>query len=222
MYIPKFIIQLNQELDQDQFIEFFEKNDPHIKSEFPQIKETDDIKAAIRYVYSHQDEHIGRGIKILNDNIDILRKIAEIVSKKLDCSWEGISTITINPCSFPICPRFIESSSFMLPYFFDKDSMLGVSAHEMTHILYFKKIKDNLPNEIIDTEYPSKEWLLSEIYAPYISNSEEIQELINFKDKLYISDDIKVTDQQLNKITKLYLENQDFMVFRSRALDVLK
>lgn len=222
MYIPKFIIKLNKELDQDQFIEFFEKNDPHIKNEFPQIEEVNDIKSAIRYVYSHQDEHIGRGLKIINDNIDILRKIAEIISNKLNYSWEGIPTIAINPCSFPICPRFIESSSFMLPYFFDKYSILGVSAHEMTHILYFKKIKDNLPNEVIDTEYPSNEWLLSEIYAPYISNSEEIQKMIEFKDKLYIPDDIKVTDQQLNQIKKLYLENQDLMVFRSKALDVLK
>src|SRR5665811_1844923 len=96
MHIPKFIIGLNKELDQSQFIEFFEKNDSHIKSEFPQIKEIDDIKSAIRYIYSHQDEHIGLGLKVLNDNIDILKKMAEIISKKLNYSWEGISLSLIH------------------------------------------------------------------------------------------------------------------------------
>lgn len=221
MYIPEFAIALNQELDQDQFIEFFLRKDSHITDQFPQIKEIDNIKAAISYVYSHQEEHIGRGVKILNDNINAIKDIAKIISKKLDYSWEGITKITINPCSFPIAPRFIENNSFMIPYFFDKNSILGICAHEMIHILYFKKIKDNLPNETINVDYPSKEWLLSEIYAPYISNCKEIQKITNFEDNLYIPDDIKVTNQQLDKIKKLYLQNQDLMLFRSKTLDTL-
>ncbi|MDK2899429.1 MAG: hypothetical protein PWQ10_616 [Patescibacteria group bacterium] len=221
MNIPKFTIGLNQALDQDQFIEFFLKNDPSIKKDFPQIKNVDDIKAAIRYVYSHQDEHIGRGLKILKDNIDTLNRLAEIIGEKLDYDWDGISEITINPCSFPVCPRFIETSSFMVTYYFDKSSIIGICAHEMTHILYFKKIKDSLPNEEINTECPSKDWLLSEIFVQYITNSKEIQAITNFKDNLYITEDTKVTDDQLNKIKNLYIEKHDLLVFRSRVIEIL-
>lgn len=221
MYIPRFKIELNQALDQDEFIEFFLSGDLKIKNEFPQIKSVDDVKAAIRYVYSHQDEHIGRGLKLLNDNVDTLAKLAEVVSIKLDYSWDGISEFTINPCSFPICPRFIETSSFMVTYFFDKNSIIGVCAHEMTHFLYFKKLKDSLPDEVIDTECPSKDWLLSEIFVQFITNSKEIQKITNFKDSLYITDNIKVTADQLGRIEKLYFENNDLLTFRSKALEIL-
>ena len=220
MYVPRFTIALNQTLDQAQFIEFFLKNDPSIKNDFPQIKNVDDIKAAIRYVYSHQDEYVGRGLKVLEDNVYTLNRLAEIISEKIDYDWNGISEITINPCSFPVCPRFIETSSFMVTYYFDKSSIIGICAHEMTHILYFKKIKDSLSNEEINTEYPSKDWLLSEIFVQYITNSKEIQDITNFKDNLYITEDTRVTDDQLNKIKKLYLENHDLLVFRSRALEI--
>ena len=221
MYIPKFKIELNQTLDQDAFIEFFLSGDLKIKNEFPQIKCVKDVKAAIRYVYLHQDEHIGRGFKILKDNIDTLNRLAEIIGEKLDYDWSGISEIIINPCSFPICPRFIEASSFMVTYYFDKDSIIGVCAHEMTHFLYFKKLKDSLPNEIIDTECPSKDWLLSEIFVQFVTNSKEIQQITNFKDSLYITDDTKVTADQLSRIEKLYSEDYDLLTFRNKALEIL-
>lgn len=92
----------------------------------------------------------------------------------------------------------------------------------MTHLLYFKKLKDNLPNIAIDTEYPSKDWLLSEIFVQYISNSKEIQHLTNFEDSLYIPEDTQITQEQLDKIKNLYSKNQDILIFRDKALKVLK
>lgn len=214
MYIPKLKIEVNQSLDESQFIEFFLQGNSNIKMDMPQIKSVGDIKDAIRYVYSHQDEHIGRGLKILNNNIKKIVLICNIISKKLDYSWGGISEISISPCSFPVCPRFINKASFMVTYYFDENSILGICAHELTHILYFKKIIDSSPNEKIDTEYPSKDWLLSEIFVQYISNCKEIQDITNFEDSLFIPEDIKVTRKKLDQIKKLYLENHDLMVFR--------
>ena len=221
MQIPNFNIKLNQRLDRDCFVEFFEAGDQHIKNNFPQIKNVDDIDAAIRYVYSHYDGHIGRGIKILNDNLESLKRLAEIISQKLDYGWEGIPEIKISPCSFPICPRFIESASFLVTYYFDEDSIIGICAHEMIHFLYFKKIIDLSLNERIDTECPSKDWLLSEIFVQYISNSKEIRDITHFNDSLYVADDLRPTDDQLAQIKRLYLENDDLLEFRRKALEVL-
>ena len=222
MFLPKFNIALNQDLDQSQFIEFFLNKNPDIINNFPQINNIDDVKAAIRYVYGHYDEHIGRGIKILNNNVELLKEIAIIISKMIDYRWDGIPEVSIYPCSFPVCPRFIESSSFMVTYYFDESSIIGVCAHEMTHLLYFKKLKDSLPNESIDTEYPSKDWLLSEICVQFITNSNEVQNITKFKDSLYVTEDTRVSDEQIKEIKKLYLENHDLMIFRDRALEVLR
>lgn len=128
MYLPSFKIELNRQLDESEFIEFFLMDNPGIKKDMPQIKEIKDIKAAIDYFYSHQDEHIRRGLKILENNVDKLSQIAEIISKKINYRWDGIDKITISPCSFPVCPRFIETSSFMVTYFFTKTQYL-VFAH---------------------------------------------------------------------------------------------
>jgi len=50
----------------------------------------------------------------------------------------------------------------MVTYFYEKDTIFKICAHEMSHFLYFKKLKQIYPEEQIDTEYPSKDWLLSE------------------------------------------------------------
>lgn len=220
MNIPKFTIKLDQELDQSVFIELFLDNEPLIAKQFPQIKNVKDVKAAIRYVYSHQDEHIGRGLKILNENVEKLKLIAETISCLMNYGWNGIEEITISPCSFPISPRFINENRFMVTYFFD-DDIIRICAHEIVHFLYFKKLRDLQPGVIIETEYPSKEWLLSEIIAPMIVNDNEIQAILNNKDAVFIPDSIRLAPDVLNEIHYLYNGKLNFLEFREAALRLL-
>lgn len=222
MYIPEFNVVLNKQLDRDSFVEFFLAGDSNIKKAFPQIKSVDDVDSAIEYVYGHKDEHINKGFEILNKNLENLKSIAEIISSKIDCDWSGISKINITPCSFPVRPRFIESSTFLVTYYFDEPSIVGVCAHEMTHFLYFKKLKEGLNGGLVNTEYPSKDWLLSEIFVLFITNSDELRKITNYEDSLYITDDITVSNYQLDKIKDIYNKSDSLLNFRKLSLKVLE
>lgn len=117
----------------------------------------------------------------------IERKYFEILSNILETPWpkskKKISAfISINP----ICPRFLDSWSFILFYRQKYKNMLETIMHETCHFLYFKKWKEVFPGAKSKTfDYPYVEWHLSEILAPIILNDIRIQKLLNKKAVFY-------------------------------------
>ena len=82
----------------------------------------------------------------------------------------------------------------------------------MSHFLYFKKLKEIFPYERIDTEYPGKDWLLSEIIATLIVNDPRLQQYIGLLDGFSILENMqnaKISD----KITKFYIQRNNFSDF---------
>lgn len=221
MSLPIYKIELDRYLDEELFLEFFKNKNHMIKDFFPQIKTKKDVLDAINYSYKSLIGDIKSTVNFLKENNKKLDKIANIISDKLTCKWDEISEITIIPCVCPVCPRWIYENKFMVAYFFNRDDILRICAHEMTHLLYFKKLNILLPDEKIDTEYPSKDWLLSEIVAPLIINSPEIKKLVNGnRDTLFIPDGM-ISGNQIEKINNLFDKEKDILVFRKKALAIL-
>ena len=103
---------------------------------------------------------------IINDRwMNALTEILEI-------DWDPLSSAFTSYVSFsPVCPRNLKDFSFAIPHFLPKREVIRVSAHEITHFLYFRKIKF-IDHQIQEKEYnyPYSAWLLSEILAPIILN----------------------------------------------------
>ncbi|MDR1300825.1 MAG: hypothetical protein LBK50_03920 [Candidatus Nomurabacteria bacterium] len=150
-----------------------------------------------------------------------MEKIAKILSKKLDCDWTGIPQVTICPAIVPFAPRFIEQSKFLVPYYFNRNWILCATAHELTHFLYFKKLQELL-GEKIDTEYPSDDWLISEIVAPIVVNSNELQKITHFEDEFSTPDKNIISHKKLKIIEKLFTDNANLTEFRNKALKEIR
>ena len=86
----------------------------------------------------------------------------------------------------------------------------------------FKKLKEGLNGGLVNTEYPSKDWLLSEIFVLFITNSDEVRKITNYEDSLYITDDITVSNYQLDKIKDIYNKSDSLLNFRKLSLKVLE
>lgn len=220
-HIPKFVIKTNRELDQATIIEFMHCKNPVITQVFPHFTSEQAIKSGIKNIYEENHAQLDETVSWLERNTSTLYKLASIIADKLDYDWNDIPNITIIPALSPIAPRFIESSSFLVPFHADHNWILHTSAHEMVHFLYFKKLKD-LSKDIINTEYPSADWLISEIVAPIIVNDDKIQKIVKCKDDpLYSPDPNIISDKTLRKIIILFKQNSDLLKFRHEALKEL-
>lgn len=79
----------------------------------------------------------------------------------------------------PICPRDWKNWKFSVTYDLPDQNKIFVTAHEVTHMFYFKKLIDEFPK--IDTktfDFHGKEWRLSEALAPIIMNDPRITKVI--------------------------------------------
>jgi hypothetical protein len=217
MILPKFTVKLNKALDQQCLVEFFQRKDSLIFEFYPFLKTENDAKKLIGFIYKNKIHEVENAQKYLSSKRDILKKVAGQLSAIMESDWAGIENINIIPAVCPVCPRFIESNSFLVTYFYNKDAKLRICAHEMSHFLYFKKLNLLFPNENIDTEYPSNDWLLSEIIAPLLINSDDIQKYIGQKDEFYAPSEIENIDQIINQIEFEYINQKNFGDFVTKV-----
>jgi len=223
MKLPRFIVKSDQDLDKASFIEFFNAKSSLISNYFPDIKSLDDIQSLIDDTYKNKIEGLTKTRDYIKSQIPYLEKVAIELSKIMERSWDGIEKITIIPAVCPISPRFIETNTFMVTYFYEKDTIFKICAHEMSHFLYFKKLKQIYPEEQIDTEYPSKDWLLSEIITPLLINDNAIQQYIGQKDAISNPDNdniLKVTKMS-DKVSKLYIQRNNFSDFIKDSRNII-
>lgn len=223
MKTPSFIIKLDKKLDTEIFSEALETL-PHIVSnQFPQIKTKKDVTNAINYVYGKTDENkrLKETKKMLEKNLPKLQMIAETISRQLDHTWSETDTITIVPATSPIFPRFLNMQKFFVPYFWQKDHIFRIIAHEMVHILYFEKIQQALGKKI-DTEYPSDDWLISEIIAPYLVNQPRMQEIVKVSDEFFTPEPNIISIKKIHKIEHIFNTEKDLLEFRKLALKEIR
>jgi hypothetical protein len=218
MVLPQIIIKQDKGLDLEMLLEFFAMKNPLIQQTFPHFTSKKAIELEWTNTYDNNQAEIDETTSWLKDNISTLNKLAEIVANKLDCDWSGIETVTIIPALLPVAPRFIEENSMMLPFYNSHNWLLRTATHEMTHFLYFKKLADELKMKI-DTEFPSEDWLISEIVAPMVVNSAEVQDIVHIADEFYTPDPNIITETKLRQIKTLYRKDGKNLVnFHKKAL----
>ena len=230
--------QMPLELEAEMFFGFLDDDYWGIKitdkyPEFLKIKEIEydeekklEIKKLILEIRSNLRVEIDAGLERAKINWqkiekDYLEKLPEIIQT----DWpekEIIAYISINP----VCPRFIDSWSFSVS--FDSKNSNIILAHEISHFLFFKNVKEILP-EINKENYesPHKEWLLSELVAVIISHDSRIYKILGIKDDFYPEHKIlKVSGKPLTvEIEKLYnkfvIEGKDFSKFIIESLKII-
>jgi hypothetical protein len=220
MYLPKFEIRQDIKKDKNCMVEFSRQHNPSIDQFFPGIENDKEALTIIDNAYKNNLKDITSAEKFLQDNVNALEKIAETISQLLDCSWDGIKIINIIPSVCPVCPRFIETNTFLVAYFFNRTAILRICAHEMTHFLYFKKQAEVFANKDLDPNYPSQDWLISEIVAPVIVNNKKIQALVNDMDSISLPNHKIVSDDQINQIVAAF-NPKNFRDFISTSKNIL-
>lgn len=173
----------NKKLDLETIRKFFIEADPVITESWPQIKSVDDIPAVIEGEYG--PELIAK-VAELKDQNETLIKLTEEISQVIDEPWGAIKEINIYIGACPIAPRFLDTNSFLLPYYYKVDILLNWSAHEMIHFLYFKKWSKLFPqNKPENFEYPDPAWVLSEILVAIIGNDQRIKDIVRNDFNIY-------------------------------------
>ena len=212
---PKFKVILNQENDQEGFKDFFRMKNQTVWDWYPDIKDESDIDQIVNQAYSNH--RLDSTVVWFKSHNNTLSKIANTLSEVLDEGWQGIDEITIIPSVCPVCPRFIKKSSYFSHYRLDHQETLCIAAHEMTHFLYFKKLQ-RLLGEEIDTEYPGKDWLISEIVDPVITSDPRIQAITHIKDQAYLPDQ-DLSAEKVKAVQDLW--SGDILKFRKEAFGLL-
>lgn len=88
----------------------------------------------------------------------------------------------------PVFPRYLDSFGFSVSTGVPAENIIGTSAHETLHFLWFekwKKLFPECPRKEFDSPYLP--WQYSEMVPDFILNSEEINKIINVKAKSYSS-----------------------------------
>jgi len=86
---------------------------------------------------------------------------------------EYTARITINP----ICPRYLDTAMFDLSISMHANTMRTVCIHELSHFLFFNKIKEIMPEiESSEYEHPGLMWKLSEMMPGVLFNKKIIEE----------------------------------------------
>lgn len=133
--------------------------------------------------------------KLQNEWDKIGSDFLRLLAKSLETSWPEDKPEIVGYISIlPVFPRFLDEYSFCVGYK-GLENMIEVSAHEITHFLWFKKWKEVFPeSKREEYESPNLIWRLSEIMDPIILQcNPEINKLIKPKKWGYSSfENIKI------------------------------
>jgi hypothetical protein len=154
------------------------------------------------------------------------KKTFETLSEIIQEEWsdrEIVGYVSINP----ICPRWLDSWKFSVPA--DRKYPNLVIAHEISHFLFFKKLKSEFP-EIGRQRYesPHKEWILSEIVAIIISHDSRMVKILGAGLHFYPEHmKLKIKGKPLTELVQgLYKEfvikENNFSKFIDEGLKLLK
>lgn len=155
---------------------------------------------------------------------ETLEKLSEII--QTDYPKKDVTAyISINP----ICPRFLDKWSFSVPP--DHKNPNKTIAHEISHFLFFKKLKENFPEiERGKYESPHKEWILSEMLAVIMLGDYRMLKALGIpKHYGYYPkhQELKINGKLLSKLledsyTDLVVQKKDFIEFIRESLELLK
>ena len=208
-----FAIKLNQEQDAREFKNFL--GTEMVKQWYPEVKTKDDVDYFIKQTYTQDKNSLKKRVLWLESIKPDLQFIADRLSDLMREEWNEIKTVTIYPSVCPICPRFLETSSFMVNYKFYRPDIYSVCAHEMIHMLYFKHLEKKLGS--LEKETPSLDWKLSEIFVPCVLNDEAIKDFTGYDGGVF---GVDLDEDKIKQIQSLWQGN--LVEYRNKGLEILK
>jgi hypothetical protein len=237
--LPKIVFeQMPLELETEMFFGFLDKDwSFKITDKYPQFLEIKNIKlnkerikaieSEIIKIRTELGDKMTDGLKFIEEEWNkIQSKVFKVLSEIIQEDWtkkEIVGYVSINP----ICPRFLDHWSFSVPV--DRKHPNLVIVHEISHFLYFKKLKKDFPEVTRDKyESPHKEWILSEIITPIILNDTRILNLIGPGAGFYEKHkELKINGESfIGLVQKLYnefvIQKKDFSEFIKKSLELLK
>lgn len=114
-------------------------------------------------------------------------KYFEILTDFLGESFpENVKQINASVGLIPICPRDLDSFSFLIQTDMEDSTLIKTAAHEVLHFLWFLKWKSmypKTPRSYFDSPYI--EWKYSEMVTDPILNNKPFSDLFEFNEKGY-------------------------------------
>lgn len=176
------------------------------------------IGSELKQIYADNEVLLEEKIKAYqahwDNNKEVIQKtFEEIFDMKLENDFNFMEgKISLNPVS----PRYIETSTFDVFYLNSERGALGLSLHEITHFLWFKKWQEIFKDNPEEYEAPHLKWIFSEIVVESILSDERLKKLNpytghNVYEYFY---KLEVDGQPiLNILDKLYRDNsiEEFM-----------
>jgi|GEM_PF-945202 len=205
-----FIITKNKELDLEMIKTFFDGGSPSIKQFWPEINKAEDIP---KYVEVDYNDKMELRIKELKLEIPRLDNISTAISTIIGESWDPIENIDIYVGACPIAPRFLDTYSFLLPYYYPISRQIKSATEELIHFLYFKKWVKLFPSHSRESyEFPNPVNILSEISAAVIANDSRISSLVGSKGEVYPNwREIRIDGHKITtSFEKIYRERKSF------------
>jgi hypothetical protein len=230
--------QMPLDLETEMFSGFLDRDwSVRITDKFPQFIDIKDIKNKKERQKAIKDEIVKIRTKLgerMEESLKMIeskwrsveKEVFKILSDIMQEDWTE-KTITGYVSINPVCPRWLDSWDFSVPN--DRKNPSIVITHEISHFLYFKKLKKDFPEITRDKyESPHKEWILSEIITPIILNDNRLVEVIGPGAGFYEKHkELKIKGESfIELVQKLYnefvIQNNDFLEFTKKALGLLK
>lgn len=227
MIIPKLKFIVGKVEDYYSIIDYFIKlgrRDMFLKS-FPNMPE-DNLK---NYFLKKEIKLLPIMEKIRNDfekswekiNNLVFEKLSEIIEKDWrEESEEYVARVTL----LPICPRYLDYNTFDLNFSFANKTMRTMCLHELSHFLFFEKVKEVYPEEDKkDFEKPGTWWKFSEIIPAVIFDDFKIFDL---QEEVIVYGGIRKLEihgrRILDIFKEFYKESQNFEEFMEKGYELLK
>lgn len=155
--------------------------------------------------------------KLFNTKSDVLLKN---LLNLLQLKETKINEIRILISICPINPRDIKKKEFSVYYNFSLEDMFAIAMHEILHFVYFEKWKEVFPKSNEESfDGPHIIWHLSEIVAPILLNSNELQSVLKYNHRGYNEyNKLKFGDKDIYDIIKnFYKRSDNFEEFLKKA-----
>ena len=185
-FIPEVKFDLAPVELEAEYLYFFSKIEPRFSAimnrVYPEldgiIEKAKNKEEAILKCREFAEKVIGKNREIIikakdifqNDWSMVSREFLETLATHFETEWpRDRGTITAYISMVPIFPRFLDKYSFYVGYKVNSAQAREIIAHEILHLLWFKKWKEVFP-EIPSNEYesPHLTWRLSEVMDPII------------------------------------------------------
>lgn len=106
-----------------------------------------------------------------------------VYESKITTALESIFSIELNDnfnniksyiSFFPICPRYLSNNTFDVFYLCSEKGALGISIHEIIHLVWFNVWNEYFNDDYFEYETPHLKWILSEMVIDCIMRDDKL------------------------------------------------